>query len=47
MAILRFTGNEKAHLVLVGAVWLLMLLFIGMYAMQLGGVASHMLQTHP
>ena len=40
----RFTENEKAHLILVGAVWLVMFLFIGILAMQLGGVASQMVQ---
>ena len=41
-AILRFTDNEKAHIVLASAIWLLMVLFIGMYALQLGGVASQL-----
>ena len=41
---LRFTSNEKAHLVLVSAIWLLMILFIGIYAMTLGGVATQMMQ---
>lgn len=44
MAIMRFTGNEKVHGVLVGAVWLLTIAFIGMYAMQLGGVANLMME---
>jgi hypothetical protein len=42
MIVLRFTENERAHLLLVSAIWLLMFLFIGIYAMQLGGVASQM-----
>lgn len=44
MIILRLTGNHKAHVWLVSGIWLLMLLFIGIYAMQLGGVASQVLQ---
>ena len=44
MAIMRFTGNEKVHGVLVSAVWLLTIAFIGIYAMQLGGVASLMME---
>ena len=43
MAILRFTRNEMVHGVLVSAVWLLMIAFIGIYAMQLGGVASRVM----
>ena len=42
--ILRFTENERVHLLLVSAIWLLMFLFIGMYAIQLGGVANVMIQ---
>jgi len=44
MTILRFTKNERAHQLLVSAVWLVMFLFIAIYAMQLGGVASQMAQ---
>jgi len=43
MVVLRFTSNEKVHGVLVSAVWLLMIAFIGIYAMQLGGVASQVM----
>jgi len=44
MTILRFNKNERAHQLLVSAVWLVMFLFIAIYAMQLGGVASQMAQ---
>ena len=43
MAVMRFSENEKVHGVLVSAVWLLMIAFIGIYAMQLGGVASRVM----
>jgi len=44
MTILRLTENKRAHIFLVGTIWVLMFLFIGMYAMQLGGVASQVAQ---
>ena len=44
MIILRFTKNERVHVLLVSAIWLLLILFIATYAMQLGGLASQMLQ---
>jgi hypothetical protein len=44
MTILRFTENERVHGVFVSAIWLLLILFIGIYAMQLGGVASQVLR---
>jgi hypothetical protein len=43
MAVLRFTRNEKVHGLLVSAVWLMIIAFIGVYAMQLGGVANLMM----
>ena len=43
MAIFRFTRNETVHGVLVSAVLLLMIAFIGIYAMQWGGVASRVM----
>ena len=44
MIILRLTENEKVHAVLVSANWLLLIVYIGVYAMQLGGVGQLMLQ---
>lgn len=42
--ILRFTDNPKAHAALVIAVWLLLIVFIAMFGMRLGGVGE--LWTH-
>lgn len=44
MIILRLTENAKIHAVLVSANWLLLIVFIGIYAMQLGGVSRLMIQ---
>jgi hypothetical protein len=44
MSILRLTENAKVHAVLVSATWLLLFAYIGIYAMQLGGVARMMVQ---
>ena len=44
MSILRLTDNAKVHAVLVSATWLLLIAYIGIYAMQLGGVARMMVQ---
>jgi hypothetical protein len=44
MIILRFTENAKVHAVLVSVNWLLLIFFIAVYAMRLGGVASQMIQ---
>jgi len=44
MITLRLTENSTVHAVLVSAIWLLMVVFIGIYAMQLGGIANQMLQ---
>ena len=44
MITLRFTENAGVHAVLVSAIWLLLVAFIGLYAMQLGGVANLMVQ---
>ena len=38
------TGNAKIHAVLVSANWLLLIVYIGIYAMQLGGVSRLMAQ---
>jgi hypothetical protein len=38
--ILRFTDNPKAHAALVIAVWALLIVFIAMFGMQLGGVGE-------
>lgn len=43
MGIMRFSSNEKVHGLLVSAVWLLIIAFIAIYAMQLGGVANQMI----
>lgn len=44
MIILRVTENSKVHAVLVSAIWLLLVAYVGTYAMQLGGVSSLMNQ---
>jgi hypothetical protein len=44
MIILRLTENAKTHAVLVSANWLLLIVYIGIYAMQLGGVSRLMVQ---
>jgi hypothetical protein len=44
MIILRLTENEKVHVVLVSATWLLLIVYISIYAMQLGGVSRLMIQ---
>ena len=43
-SILRLTENAKVHAVLVSATWLLLFVYIGIYAMQLGGVARMMVE---
>ncbi len=37
---LRFTANPKIHAALVIAIWLLVMIFVAMFAMQLGEVAE-------
>ena len=37
---LRFTTNPKIHAALANAVWLLIIIFVAMFAMKLGGVAE-------
>ena len=44
MIILRLTENAKVHAVLISASWLLLIVYIGIYAMQLGGVSRLMIQ---
>ena len=44
MTTLRFSENARVHAVLVSTSWLLLVVFIGIYAMQLGGVASSVIQ---
>jgi hypothetical protein len=44
MITLRLTDHPRVHAVLVSASWLLMSVFIGIYAMQLGGVANLMIK---
>ena len=44
MIVLRLTENEKVHAVLVSATWLLLIVYISIYAMQLGGVSRLMIQ---
>jgi hypothetical protein len=44
MIILRLTENAKVHAVLVSATWLLLIVYIGIYAMQLGSVGRMMVQ---
>ena len=44
MIILRVTDNSKVHTVLVSTAWLLMIAFIGIYALQLGYVSRLMNQ---
>jgi hypothetical protein len=43
MIILRQTENAKVHAMLVSANWLLLIIYISIYAMQLGGVGIQML----
>jgi hypothetical protein len=44
MIVLRQTENEKVHAVLVCTSWLLLIAYIGIYAMQLGAVSRLMVQ---
>jgi hypothetical protein len=43
MIILRLTENSKVHALLVSANWLLLIAYVGIYAMQLGGVSHQVL----
>jgi hypothetical protein len=38
--LLRFTANPKIHAAMAIVIWLLIVIFIGVFAMQLGGVAE-------
>ncbi len=38
--VLRFTANPKIHAAMAIVIWLLLVIFIGVFAMQLGGVAE-------
>ena len=44
MIVLRLTENPKVHAVLISATWLLLIVYIGIYAMQLGAVSRLMIQ---
>jgi hypothetical protein len=44
MTILRLSKNATVHSVLVSAIWMLLIAYIGIYAMQLGGVSHLMTQ---
>ncbi len=44
MIVLRLTDNTKIHAVLVSANWILLIAYIGKYAMQLAGVSRQMVQ---
>lgn len=44
MLIMRLTSNEKVHAVLAVAIWLLIIVYISIYAMQLGYVGRLMNQ---
>jgi len=46
MAILRMTENERVHAALVGVIWLLLIAFIGIYALQLGHMSQLMNQSN-
>jgi hypothetical protein len=44
MIILRVSKNANVHAVLVSAIWMLLIAYIGIYAMRLGGVSHLMTQ---